>query len=60
MSLKMDKHMVEELKETVRKKDPNEPVEKTLVTFCAKTGISMDTCKVYYKELVKKGEIKEK
>jgi hypothetical protein len=60
MSLKMDKHMVEELKETVRKKDPKEPVEKTLVTFCAKTGISMDTCRVYYKQLVEKGEIKEK
>jgi hypothetical protein len=60
MSVKMDKHMVEELKETVQKKDPKEPVEKTLVTFCAKTGISMETCRVYYAQLVKKGEIKEK
>ena len=60
MSVKMDKHMVDELKETIKKKDPNEPIEKTLTIFCERTGISMDTCRVYYKQLEKKGEIKEK
>ena len=58
MSVKMDKHMIEELKETVQKKDPNEPVEKTLAVFCARTGISMNTCRIYYNQLVNKDEIK--
>jgi hypothetical protein len=60
MSDKTDKHMIEELKETIQKKDPKEPVEKTLAVFCARTGVSMDSCRVYYKKLMKKGEIKEK
>jgi len=60
MSDKTDKHMIEELKETIQKKDPKEPIEKTLVVFCSRTGISMDNCRVYYNKLVKKGEIKEK
>jgi hypothetical protein len=60
MNVKIDKHMIEELKETVQKKDPNEPVEKTLAVFCERTGISMNTCRIYYNQLVKKGDIKEK
>ena len=60
MSDKTDKHMIEELKEAIQKKDPKEPVEKTLAVFCSRTGISMDSCRVYYNKLVKKGEIKEK
>ncbi len=60
MSVKTDKHMIEELKETIEKKDPKEPVEKTLAIFCERTGISMDTCRIYYKQLEKKGKIKEK
>lgn len=60
MSVKIDKHMIQELKETIQKKDLKEPVEKTLVTFCERTGISMDTCRIYYRQLVKKGDIKEK
>ena len=38
MSDKTDEHMIEELNETIKKKDPKEPIEKTLVTFCSKTG----------------------
>ena len=60
MTEKIDKHMVEELKETVNKRKHGEPVEKSLAVFCSRTGISMDTCKVYYKQLVEKGEVKEK
>ena len=60
MNAKIDKHMIEELKETVQKRDRKEPVEKTLAVFCERTGISMDTCRIYYNQLVKKGEIKEK
>jgi hypothetical protein len=60
MSDKTDKHMIEELNEAIKNKDPKEPMEKTLVTFCAKTGISMDSCKIYYKQLEENGKVKEK
>ncbi len=60
MSDKTDKHMIEELKERLKEKKPDEPVEKILTVFCERTGVSMNTCRVYYKRLVEKGEIKEK
>ncbi len=60
MSDKIDKHMIQELKERLKEKKPDEPVEKILTVFCERTGISMNTCRVYYKRLVEKGEIKEK
>jgi DNA-binding Lrp family transcriptional regulator len=60
MSDKIDKHLIQELKERVREKKPDEPVEKILTVFCERTGVSMNTCRVYYKRLVEKGEIKEK
>ena len=52
MSNKLDKHLVQELKEMIKEKKPDEPVEKILTVFCASTGISMNTCRVYYKQLV--------
>ena len=60
MSDKIDKHMIQELKERLKEKKPDEPVEKILTVFCERTGVSMNTCRVYYKQLVEKGEIKEK
>jgi hypothetical protein len=60
MSDKIDKHMIQELKERIKEKKPDEPVEKILTVFCERTGVSMKTCRVYYKRLVEKGEIKEK
>jgi len=60
MSGKIDKHLIQELKEKIKTKKPDEPVEKILTVFCERTGVSMDTCRVYYKQLVEKGEIKEK
>jgi hypothetical protein len=60
MSDKTDKHMIQELKESLKEKKPDEPVEKILTVFCERTGISMNTCRVYYKQLVEKGEVKEK
>jgi len=59
MSDKIDKHLIQELKEKIKEKKPDEPVEKILTVFCERTGVSMDTCRVYYKRLVEKGEIKE-
>lgn len=60
MTEKKDKSHEKELKEMVNKRDPNEPVEKVLAIFCQRHGISLNTCHVYYDQLVKKGEIKEK
>jgi len=60
MSDKIDKHLIQELKERIKEKKPDEPVEKILTVFCERTGVSMNTCRVYYKRLVEKGEIKEK
>jgi len=59
MSKKMDKHHVEELKEMIQEKNPKEPMEKVLVKFCARHGVSLDTCRIHYNRLVEKGEIKE-
>ncbi|MCX8153251.1 MAG: hypothetical protein N3E52_02320 [Candidatus Bathyarchaeota archaeon] len=59
MSKKEDKHHIEELKEMIQEKKPDEPVEKVLVKFCERHGVSMDTCRVYYKRLIKEGKVKE-
>ena len=54
------KHKIQELKEMVQERKHGEPVEKVLTLYCERHGISMDVCRVYYDQLVKKGEIKEK
>ncbi len=60
MSDKKDKHDMDLLKEMVNERKRNEPVEEVLSTFCERQGVSMGTCRVYYKKLVDSGEIKEK
>ena len=60
MGENMDKQHIEELKEMIRDKKTAEPVEKVLVKFCARHGVSLDTCRIYYDRLVEKGEIEEK
>ena len=56
----MDKHHIKELKEMIQERNRTEPVESVLVKFCARHGVSLDTCKRHYNTLVEKGEIKEK
>ena len=60
MSEEMDKQHIEELKEMLQEKKSTDPVEKVLVKFCARHGVSLDTCRVHYNRLLEKGEIKEK
>ena len=60
MSEKKDKHYMDLLKEMVNERKPGEPVEEVLSTFCQRQGVSMGTCRVYYKKLADKGEVKEK
>lgn len=59
MSEEKDEHHIAELKEMIREKKQKEPVEKVLVKFCERHGVSLNTCRVYYNRLVEKGEIKE-
>jgi predicted transcriptional regulator len=59
MSEKMDKQHIKELKKMVQEKNPKEPVEKVLVKFCERHGVSLDTCRVHYNRLVEKGEIEK-
>jgi len=60
MGEKMDKQHLKELKEMIQEKKTEEPVENVLVKFCARHGVSLDTCQIHYRRLVEKGEIKEK
>jgi hypothetical protein len=59
MGKKTDKHHINELKEMIQEKKPEEPVEKVMANFCSRHAVSMDTCKRYYDQLVAKGELKE-
>jgi hypothetical protein len=53
-------HMDEYLQEMIKDKPKNEPIEKTLATFCERYSTSMNECKEIYDKLVKEGKIKEK
>jgi predicted solute-binding protein len=60
MSDKTDKNHQQELKEMIKDRKQNQPVEEILSVFCQRHGVSMGTCRVYYNQLVKSGEIGEK
>jgi ribosomal protein L20A (L18A) len=60
MNEEMKKHHIAELKEMIMEKEKEEPVEKVLSKFCARHGVSMDTCRLYYKQIVEKDGITEK
>jgi hypothetical protein len=60
MSEKLDKHKIEELRQMVKEKDPQQPIEELLAIFCSRHGLSTGTCKYYYNVLVQSGDIKEK
>lgn len=59
MEEKVRKKKIQKLKEMIEDKEPDETVEHVLVKFCARSGVSLDTCRKYYQHLVKSGEIKE-
>jgi len=60
MTEKMDKEHIQELKDMVREKKPEEQVEEILAKFCERHAVSLETCRVHYNRLMDKGEIKEK
>ncbi len=53
-------HMNEYLQDMIKNKPKDEPIEKTLATFCERYSISMAECREFYNKLVKEGKIKEK
>jgi hypothetical protein len=60
VSDKLDTHKIQELKEMVNNREPDQPVEKVLAVFCGRHSVTMGTCRYYYNLLVEKGEITEK
>ena len=60
MSDKLDKHKIQELREMIKEKNTDRPVEKVLAIFCERHGLTSGTCKYYYNLLVENGDIKEK
>jgi|SRR3990172_11755794 len=59
MAENMPKEKVQELKEMIQEKKPDEPIDKVLVNFCSRHAVSMKTCKKYYDRMVEKGEVKK-
>ena len=60
MGEKLDKkHAKEELKEMIRENRKKEPVDKIMALFCHRHGVSMNTCKKYYDQMVANGEIED-
>jgi hypothetical protein len=55
---KMPKEKIQELKQMLKEKKPDEPVEKVLVNFCERHAVTLGTCRKYYERLVEKGEVK--
>lgn len=60
MTDKMDKEHIQELKEMVKEKKPEEPVEEILVRFCERHAVSLETCRLHYNRLLNEDEEKEK
>lgn len=59
MNERVEKERIQKLKEMIQERDPGEKVEHVLVKFCMRSGVSLDTCRNYYRLLVASGEIEE-
>ena len=57
---KYEKEHLNELKEMVKTRKPDEAVGEVLAVFCHRHGLSIDECEKYYEQLVAKGEIRKK
>ena len=58
MTKKNDKEHLKELRAMIIEKKTTEPLEEVLTKFCARHGVSMNTCRVYYDQLKDKSEVK--
>ena len=54
-----DKHYINELKEMLSEKKPEESVDEVFTVFCQRHGVSLGQCKMYYDRLVETGEAKK-
>ncbi len=59
MSDKTDKTHAKELKEMIQEAKGKEPADKVMANFCHRHGVSMETCRKYYNQMVANGEIQE-
>jgi hypothetical protein len=59
MAENLPKEKIQELKQMIHDKKPDEPVDKVIVNFCERHGVSMNACKKYYDLMVEMGEIKK-
>ena len=55
---KMPKEKIDELKQMLKEKKPDEPIEKVLVNFCERHAVTLGTCRKYYERLVENREVK--
>jgi hypothetical protein len=60
MSDKIQNEHMQELREMVKGKKPSEPADEVIAVFCQRHGISLDTCRLYYNEIMKEDKVKEK
>lgn len=54
---KMPKEKIQELKEMIDERQPDESVEKILVKFCERHALTMGTCRKYYELMLEEGEL---
>ncbi len=59
MTEKMDKEHIQELREMVKERKPEEPVEEVLVKFCERHAVPLETCRLHYNRLMKEEKVKK-
>jgi hypothetical protein len=57
MSKPTKEKALQNLKQMIERKPAEEPMEKIFVKFCKRTGVSMETCKEYYRILTETGKM---
>ncbi len=60
MTEKMDKEHIQELREMVKERKPEEPVEEVLVKFCERHAVPLETCRLHYDRLMKEEKVKKR
>ena len=55
-----EEHSLEALKDMIEHRKRGQPIEEVLAIFCQRYSLTMEACRDYYEDLVKKGKIKEK
>jgi hypothetical protein len=59
MADRTSKTHINELREMIQETKGKEPADKVMANFCQRHGVSMETCKKYYEQIVSEGKIKK-